>query len=128
MSLLCSYIKHMFLCQNHVLGCGHVYVSRPCFSSRTFFYSRFFVFFSLLFVYRSSMVLCFYGSMFLWLSISLFPSIQNTFIHKLHHIFARFYVSCIIFLTCDTFSLVVLLLCFTFLGCFRVVIFSLSFL
>ncbi len=62
-----------------------------------------------LFILRS--IFYFYGSMFMCLYVSLFPSIQKTFIQKLHCHFASFCVSFIILLTCITFSLVVLLLC-----------------
>jgi hypothetical protein len=62
------------------------------------------------------MFLCFYGFMYLCFYVSLFPSIQKTFIQKLHHLFASVYVSCIVLLRCVTFSLVVLLLDFLHFG------------
>jgi hypothetical protein len=73
----------------------------PCFSSSFFAYSFFFL---------RYMFLCFY--------VSLFPSIQKTFIQKFHHLFIGCYVSYLQLLTFVTFSLVLLLLCLTFLGCF----------
>jgi hypothetical protein len=74
------------------------------------------------------MVLCFHGCIFTCPYFLLFPSIQKTFIHKLHRLFPSFYVSCIILLICVSYSLVTLVLCFTFLGYFRIVIFSFFFL
>jgi len=56
--------------------------------------------------------------MFLCPYVSLFPSIQKTCIQKFHHLFAGYYVSYFQFLTCVTFSLVLFLLCLTFLACF----------
>ncbi len=55
------------------------------------------LFYGLLFVYIA---------MFLCLYVSLFPSIQKTFIQKLHRLFASFNVSCRMILTCVTFPLV----------------------
>jgi len=80
----------MCLYQVHVLGQGHV-------SFQHF-----------LFILWS--IICFY--------VSLFLSIQKTFIQKLHRLFASFYVSYLMILTCVTFSLVAFLLFFTFLGYF----------
>jgi len=114
-----------FLCFNGVCGFLHVYsilvdrmfqvyvfvmflyvsISRPCLSSR--FIVHFMVYYLFLGI---QMVLCFYGFMYLCLYLSLFPSIQKAFIQKLHHLFVVVYVSCIILLTCVTFSLVVLLI------------------
>jgi hypothetical protein len=48
-------------------------------------------------------ILCY---MFLCLYASIIPSTQKTFIQKLNCIFVGFYVLCILFLTCITFSLV----------------------
>jgi hypothetical protein len=127
------YVSVMFLYQ------AYVYVSRPCFrwwaclcikamfqyqssqcfSSRAYFSSRFLVHFMVYYLFIGvQMVLYFYGSMLMCFYVSLFPSIQKTFIQKLHCLFAGFYVSCIIFLICVKFSLVIFLLCFTFLGFF----------
>jgi hypothetical protein len=102
MFLSCSY---MFQYQGHVSNQGHISISSPCLSSR--FIVHFMVYYLFLGI---QMVLCFYGFMYLCLYLSLFPSIQKAFIQKLHHLFVVVYVSCIILLTCVTFSLVVLLI------------------
>jgi hypothetical protein len=80
------------------------YQSSKCFSSRAYFSSRFLVHFMFYYLFIGvQMVLCFYGSMLMCFYVSLFPSIQKTFIQKLHGLFASFYVSCIIFLMCQIF-------------------------
>jgi len=73
----CFYIKGMSMYQVHVSIQGHVLVQ------------------GFLFILRS--ILCFYGFMFLFFYVSLFPSIQKPFIQKLHRLFVGVYVSCIIF-------------------------------
>jgi hypothetical protein len=110
MFLSCFNVKSMFQVAGMFQYQWHVFVSSPCFRSRACFISTFLIYFK--------SIICFYDFMFLCFYVSLFPSIQKTFIQKLHRLFASFYVSCFMILTCVTFSLVAFLLFFTFLGYF----------
>jgi len=114
---LCVYnilVNYMFQVYVYVMFMykAYIFVSRPCFSSK--FLDHFIVYSLFL---GDQMVLCFI----------IFPSIQKTFIQKLHHLFASFYVSCIIFLTCHIFIGCISFM-FYILGFFLIVFFSFSFL
>ncbi len=93
MFLSCFNIKFMLQKYGYVSSHGHVYVSRACLCTKSMFqvkgmfqFNISYLFYGLFFV---SKALCFY--------VSLLPSIQKTFIQKLHCFLARFYVSCLIF-------------------------------
>jgi hypothetical protein len=94
----------MFQYQVLVFILNPFFKSNKCFSSLFLVYIKVYFLFLELYVY---VCIC-----------SLIPSIQKTFTQNLHRLFAGFYISCPLFLTCVTFSLVLLFLCFAFLGYF----------
>jgi len=108
-SWICFYIKVMFQYPCLYIKCLFMYwVDISC--QRDVSVDRF------LSILR--FIIYFEGYVFLCLYVSLIPSIQKTFIQKLNSFFASFHASCLLCLTFVTFSFYLLLLCFTFLGCF----------